>query len=135
MQPVPLSGTVRRVSPAAGETLDNNGRKRFAWTALAAGLPTDTGYELVFWRLGEDPMTAGKSPVGAGEQIEVLVDISAADSVLGTTVEPGQATCWGVRLWDMANDRAATMLSDGCRLFVYQAGGVNGQEFNTPPQD
>ncbi|MCB0047777.1 MAG: protein phosphatase 2C domain-containing protein [Caldilineaceae bacterium] len=126
----PPAGMVTLVEPANEESLDGNGRKTFSWTALPGGLPEGYAYELVFWRPGEDGLVNGSSPVGSGPAPFVQVDMAAADNSLGTIVDPGNETCWGVRLWDTVQDRKVVMVSAGCRRFTYT--GTSG---SPPPSD
>ncbi|MCB0081591.1 MAG: hypothetical protein KDE47_11700, partial [Caldilineaceae bacterium] len=128
-----LVGTVALLSPVAGTTLNGGPRVPFEWTALAGGLPSNTLYELVFWPPGQDGLVAGLSPVGASEVTRVLVDLEVADRVLGDVVDARTNICWGVRLWDTAANRPVTMLTEGCRRFVYAGSpGGGASAVNTP---
>jgi hypothetical protein len=115
-------GTVRLQQPAGGEPMDGRNKRLFSWSALP-DLPSGVEYELVFWKPGEDGLTAGRSPIGASSRTSALVDLDAADAVLGTVVDPGATTCWGIRLWDTGTNRALRMVSEGCRQFVYAGTG------------
>ena len=107
--------------------MDGSGRQPFEWDPIPGGLPQNFLYELVFWEKADaNPLRSARSPVGAGEATRVLVDLGAADGRLDHVVDPGQDTCWGVRLWNTSMNRPEQMLSDSCRLFTYTGTGGQG---------
>jgi hypothetical protein len=128
-------GGVRLVSPAPDESVSGGG-VRFAWWNLPGfALGPDEHYELVFWKLGQDPMRDGMSPVGALTEPVVDVNLLAADESagpLGNLVEPG-ILHWGVLLTG-PDYRRIRLLSES-RAFTYTrpAGSEGGQLGSEPP--
>jgi serine/threonine protein phosphatase PrpC/outer membrane biosynthesis protein TonB len=113
--------SVTLISPSDNDTLDGNRLIDFKWES-SGPLPEGFQYELIFWKVGEDGETAGKSPVGAKPGLTAPVNLGSVDSTLDDIVDPGKQTRWGVRVWDTAQNKPGTLLS-GVRTFTFSGGG------------
>lgn len=92
--------SVTRISPLE-TTL--SGRVTFAWSTNVSLVPPQK-YELVFWRIGEDPLVNGFNPAGgAGDATSVTVDLDAAagNPGLAGRLVSERDYAWGVLLVEL----------------------------------
>ncbi|MBV7338471.1 hypothetical protein KFU94_61665 [Chloroflexi bacterium TSY] len=80
------------------EPLDSilSGRRTFAWRTDIQLAPNQA-FEMIFWEVGTDPLIDGFSPVDAGKEKAVSVDLQKAARSL-TQLKSGQEYHWGVLL-------------------------------------
>ncbi len=75
-----------------------SGQHIFLWEPNFT-LPETYLYELIFWRVGDSPLDRGFSPVGAGREASVVVELTESARSL-TELQPGRDYFWGVLLVD-----------------------------------
>ncbi len=121
------TGGVVLLRPPAGEKII--GRGTFAWQPTAGfSLKSGERYELIVWAWNEDPLRAGRSPVGGTDGTAVEANLSGVEAVLG--LASGQSYYWGVRLIT-AGGTPLRMLADG-RQFLYERLEDNSGSGNQP---
>jgi protein phosphatase len=105
--------TVALVEPNDGDTRE--GEVTFRWSVTGGNLSAGQGFEVFFYRPGEDPLTGfGLADPTTGNA--VTVDLAGLDASPGHPLDPG-TFLWSVRLVQQGRpDRA---LANGRRL-VYQ---------------
>ncbi len=132
--PAPLpaaqtGGGVDLLEPAEGEKITD--RATFKWRPQA-DLKLEPGqqYELIVWGEGEDPMRAGRSPVGGTSETQASANLAGLEGPLG--LSPGRTYLWGVRLLAADGKTPLRMLSVG-RKFVYERSGSQSGSAPKPP--
>lgn len=83
------------VEPLDGTTA--GGQRLFRWNANFTPSP-GTGFELIFWRPGEDPIASGFGLAAPTTETGVTVDLDALDDILGERLDNGDEYRWGVLL-------------------------------------
>jgi len=115
------TSTLRLLRPSTGET----GRQaEFCWTsATNFALKTGEGYELIFWKDGEDPNANGRGAVGAQTTVCATVQgsqIRSASLPLDTELN------WAVRRVIMSPYQSKELLSETRRFRFNSDGGGGG---------
>lgn len=118
----PASNSVRLLSPAAGTTVDS--AMRFEWQA---GFTPEAGqgFELVFWKEGQDAMRNGFGLAAPTTNTNVLADLPSLDSRLGDLLEPGDYR-WGILLVQTEPYQRLQYLGEGFAVRYARAGGGGG---------
>ena len=99
----------------------------FEWSPNFAP-PTGQGFELVFWKDGQDPIGTGFGLAAPTTNSSVNVDLAALDSVLGDLLEPGPYR-WGILLVNEDPYQRVQYLGGGWILtFTREGGGGSGGE-------
>ena len=119
--PTPVSGSVVLLSPAPGASL--KGRVTFSWRPTFELGPGE-GYELAFWKPGQDPMTQAQSPVGSSP------DTSKQFNIEKSFLTPGEWE-WGVFLVKLSPWQRIKLISEKRQVTI--SSGSNGQTFTSPP--
>jgi hypothetical protein len=98
------------------------GVRLFSWQASQSPAPTQ-GFELVFWRPGQDAMRDAFGPIGAtqGSSGQMQVDLDRADQVLGALFDPGDYL-WGVMLVETTPYQRIGLVSEA-RAFRFERSG------------
>jgi hypothetical protein len=109
----PANVTVALLEPNEGDTRD--GEVTFRWS-VTGGVPAGQGFEVFFYRPGEDPLTGGFGLAAPTSGSSVQVDLPGLDATAGYPLEPG-TYLWGVRL--VQGGRPVRVVAEGRRL-VYQ---------------
>ncbi|MCB9157298.1 MAG: serine/threonine-protein phosphatase [Caldilineaceae bacterium] len=115
----PASNSVRLLSPAAGTTVDS--AMRFTWDANFAPA-TGQGFELVFWKDGQDPIRNGFGLAAPTANTDVLIDLPNLDSRLGDLLEPGDYR-WGILLVQAEPYQRLQYLGEGFAVHYARSGG------------
>jgi serine/threonine protein kinase len=108
------------------------GVRLFSWQASQSPAATQ-GFELVFWRPGQDAVRDAFGPIGVSQDSsgQMRVDLDRADQVLGALFDPGDYL-WGVMLVQTAPYQRVALVSEP-RAFRFERGGGSGQA--APPQE
>ncbi|MEZ4659541.1 MAG: protein phosphatase 2C domain-containing protein [Caldilineaceae bacterium] len=118
----PAGNSVHLLSPVSGTTVDS--AMRFEWQASftpAAG----QGFELVFWKEGQDAMRNGFGLAAPTTNTNVLADLPNLDSRLGDLLEPGDYR-WGILLVQTEPYQRLQYLGEGFAVRYARAGGGGG---------
>ena len=110
---------MRLLSPAAGTTVDS--AMRFTWDANFAPA-TGQGFELVFWKDGQDPIRNGFGLAAPTANTDVLIDLPNLDSRLGDLLEPGDYR-WGILLVQAEPYQRLQYLGEGFAVHYARSGG------------
>lgn len=92
--PTATIGDVQLVAP--GNNAASSGLAEFQWTANFTPDP-GLGFEVVFWKAGQNPLANGFGLAAPTTRNKVNVDLNALDASLGDLLEPGDYQ-WGVLL-------------------------------------
>ncbi len=126
--PAVFAGDVTLLEPLAPALA---GRLLFRW-ATSAQLGPNQGYEMVFWKPGQDPMVAGFSPIGARPDTEVRVNLEDTASSL-TLLNFGEDYQWGVLLVQLEPYQRLAYLGGAHPFrFVSSGGGGGGSDEDAP---
>ncbi len=108
------------------------GVRLFSWQASQSPAATQ-GFELVFWRPGQDAVRDAFGPIGVSQDIsgQMRVDLDRADQVLGALFDPGDYL-WGVMLVETAPYQRIALVSEPRAFRFERSGGGGGQA--APPQ-
>lgn len=124
----PTGSTVTRISPTES-TLQ--GRVTFAWSTNITLVPPQR-YELVLWKVGEDPMSNGFNPGGGAStetSLTVNLDDAAQDPNLSSRLASEQDYQWGVLLVELPDGAYRRICHLGgsfaFRLQLSSSGGGN----------
>ncbi len=83
------------------------------------------GFELVFWREGQDPLAQGFGLASPTNQSSVVVDLASLDANPNHPLEPGDYL-WGVRLVQRDPYQKLQFLGGGFRFRFDREGGGGG---------
>jgi hypothetical protein len=108
--------TVVLLEPNEGDT--RTGEVTFRWSVTGGSLAAGQGFEVFFYRPGEDPLTGGFGLAAPTTGNSALVDLPALDASPGHPLDPG-SFLWGVRLVQQATGAPVRVVAEGRRL-VYQ---------------
>jgi len=127
--PAPSSNLVNLIEPGVGAV--GSGVRLFHWQASQAAA-ANQGYELVFWRPGQNAMGDAFGPIGVTQDSsgQMRVDLDKADLVLGALFDPGDYL-WGVMLVETTPYRRIALVSEA-RAFRFERSG-GGQPGDPPP--
>ena len=127
--PTPSSNLVNLIEPGVGAV--GSGVRLFHWQASQAAA-ANQGYELVFWRPGQNAMGDAFGPIGVTQDSsgQMRVDLDKADLVLGALFDPGDYL-WGVMLVETSPYRRIALVSEA-RAFRFERSG-GGQPGDPPP--
>jgi serine/threonine protein kinase len=109
------------------------GVRLFSWQA-SQSLAGSQGFELVFWRPGQDAMRDAFGPIGVSQDSsgQMRVDLDRADQVLGALFDPGDYL-WGVMLVETAPYQRIALVSDARAFRFERSSGEGGQAGDSQP--
>jgi hypothetical protein len=122
------SVTVALQEPGEGDT--RSGDATFRWAVTGGNLPAGMGYEVFFYRPGQDPLRDGFGVAPPTPGNSVQVDLAALDADPNLPLEPG-VFFWGVRLVDRSTGRPVSLAAEGRRI-IYERPGQQQQSPPTP---
>lgn len=123
--PTVASGQVTLVEPSDGT--NGGGQRIFRWNANftpSAG----TGFELVFWRPGEDPLGNGFGLAAPTTETGVTVDLDALDDILGERLDSGDEYRWGILLVKTEPYERISYLGGGYTFLFSRSNGGGGND-------
>lgn len=99
----------------------------FSWQANQSPAATQ-GFELVFWRPGQDALRDAFGPIGVTQDSsgQMRVDLDRADQVLGALFDPGDYL-WGVMLVQTEPYQRIGLVSEARPFRFERSGGGGGQ--------
>jgi hypothetical protein len=92
--PTPTLTGLRLVEPVDGDS--GTGQRTFRWETSFVP-PEGQGFELVFWKEGQNPLATGFGLAAPTAGTSITVDLNDLDSRLGDLLEPGEYR-WGLLL-------------------------------------
>jgi hypothetical protein len=109
------------------------GVRLFSWQASQSPAGSQ-GFELVFWRPGQDAMRDAFGPIGVSQDSsgQMRVDLDRADQVLGALFDPGDYL-WGVMLVETAPYQRIALVSDARAFRFERSSGEGGQAGDSQP--
>jgi hypothetical protein len=120
--PPPPAGNVQLLDP--GENNGGGGERTFQWQAdFTPG--EGQGFELVFWRFGQDPIANGFGLAAPTTSNSVSVDLDALDDQLGPLLDPGEYQ-WGVLLVQTSPYQRLRFLGDSNKFNYSRENGGGG---------
>lgn len=123
--PTVASGQVTLVEPSDGT--NGGGQRIFRWSANFTPSP-GTGFELVFWRPGEDPMGNGFGLAAPTLETGVTVDLDALDDILGERLDNGDEYRWGILLVKTEPYERISYLGGGYTFLFSRSNGGGGND-------
>jgi hypothetical protein len=125
------SVTVALLEPGEGDT--RGGDATFRWNVTGGNLPAGMGYEVFFYRPGQDPLRDGfgLAPPTLGNSVPV--DLAALDADPNLPLEPG-VFFWGVRLVDRTTGRPVSLAAEGRRIIFQRLGQQQSPPTPAPTQ-
>lgn len=115
-----------------------SGKQTFRWSSTLT-LAENQYYELIFWKVGQDPMKSGFGPIGSKKELEATFDLDKvsddfAKNQNGPQLESGRDYIWGVLLVEFEPDyRRLQYLGEG-QQFRYERVS-DSPRLNPPPPD
>jgi uncharacterized membrane protein YgcG len=120
--PTPTAGAFELVTPSDRES--GTGDRRFAWQT--SFVPAEgQGFEIIFWRPGQDPLVNGFGLAAPTSDNGVTLKLSQLDNVLGDLLEPGEYN-WGVLLVRTEPYERVRLLGGPRTFFYYRGDGGGG---------
>lgn len=120
---VPISYTAELVYPL--DNAEGGAVQAFEWYPSFSAEP-DYGFELIFWRNGENPMEQGFGLAPPTTEFSVRVDLDDLDEVLGNQLNDGEYS-WGVLYVQTSPDYQRVALITDKRSFRFSNFGTNGK--------
>lgn len=130
--PAPPAGavTVVLLDPNDGDT--RSGEVTFRWAVTGGNLPAGMGYEVFFYKEGQDPLRDGFGLATPTTGAALAVNLAALDADSNHPLDPGPYL-WGVRLMPLAGCRPSSVAAEGRRI-VYERGSQGTQSGSRPDQ-
>jgi hypothetical protein len=119
--PTPVPVVLRLVAPADGEL--GTGSRAFEWQTDYAPAEGE-GFELIFWRLDQDPLINGFGMAAPTTEQRLNLNLSRLDDTLGERFDPGPHY-WGILLVRTDPYQRLRLLGEP-RIFNYQRSGDGG---------
>jgi hypothetical protein len=110
-QPASTNGALTLLQPLDARLY---GRRSFRWQTNVA-LKPNQGFELIFWEVGQDPLTKGFSLVGPKTESAADVDLDKLGMLL-PQLKPNKEYGWGVLLVQLRPYRPLQYLGGGHRF-------------------
>lgn len=107
------SVSVALQEPNDGDT--RSGDVTFRWAVTGGNLPAGMGYEVFFYKAGQDPLSDGFGLAAPTTGNSVQVDLAGLDADPGNPLEAGQYL-WSVRLVPLAGGRPVSVAAEGRRI-------------------
>jgi len=120
--PTTVIGTVQLVGPGEGTT--SSGSVDFQWSSNFTPGP-GMGFELVFWKEGQSPMTNGFGLAAPTKGTKVSVDLGALDNKLGELLDPGPYK-WGILLVRVSPYERVQFMGQSRTIRFERSGGGGG---------
>ncbi len=126
----PASGSIEPISPSDGDSA-NGGERTFTWSATFTPAE-DYGFELVFWKPGQNPLTQSIGMAAPTKNLNVTLNLERLDEQLGALFDTGEYN-WGVLLVRTNPSYERVQYLGGGRLFIYYRSGGGGDSGSGGP--